>query len=740
MSDSIFSKIARSAEVLGKIEYQGLEDHLRGVALLCAEETARFGCRKTGELLGLWHDLGKYSEEFQNYLRAASDLEATSEGLKGKVNHSTAGAIFAFQQLPQIGRFLAYVIAGHHRGLPDWQAEERPLASLKARLEETEHLSKALNGLPPDSITQTGKDLQERPPSSNPKHCYLWVRMLFSSLVDADCLNSEAFSDKDAPSLRDSLHSISVKELLERFETYISNLKNKARKSSVNDIRSQILAACNQASTNRPGIFSLTVPTGGGKTLSAMSFALRHALKHSKRRIIYVIPYTSIIEQTAEILRSIFGDVVLEHHSSLDPEDVSTANRLASENWDAPIVITTSVQFFDSLFSNRTSKSRKIHNIIDSVVILDEVHLLPCYVLDPIKVIISDLAQNYGVTFVLSSATQPALETLKTHEGHSQGIENIKEIIPNVDELHHKLKRVEVILPKDLQIKSSWEQLAEELSTNRKVLCIVNSRTDCRNLHRLMPSDTHHLSALMCGEHRSQLISQIKSLLKEDREVRIISTQLIEAGVDIDLPVVYRALAGLDSIAQAAGRCNREGLLSKGQVHLFIPPSEIPLGVLKRASVKTKELLSLGIADILHPDTFRRYFSVFYSGEGPRMDKERVCEEISNPNRLNFERAAERFKFIDNSSQCTVIVQFGNEDLLAQLKSLGPSRWLFRKLQRYTVSIYQHQKNRLLARGDISELSESIFIQTNPALYHPVLGFMADDFEDAIISPEQMIC
>jgi len=739
MPEMSSNKLARSVERDGRTDFQNLEEHLRGVAALCSDETARFGCRRIGELLGLWHDLGKYSDEFQSYLKASSDPEATTEGLRGKVNHSSAGAIHAAQALPTIGRLLAYVIAGHHRGLPDWNTEEHPAASLSARLKERQHLEIALSGNPPDFILATDEALSERPPSRKSEHCFLWVKMLFSALVDADCLNSESFGAPDRSIARDALRTVALESLKQTLQEHLLKLQEQAPKTSVNQIRAEILKACDEAAEKEPGIFSLTVPTGGGKTLSAMSFALRHAVRYQKRRIVYVIPYTSIIEQTAETLRSIFGDVVLEHHSSLDPDDCSVAARLASENWDAPVIVTTSVQFYESLFSNRTSRSRKVHNIVDSVVIIDEVHLLPVHVLDPIKRIMNDLALNYGVSFVLSSATQPALQALKTMEGQTEGLDNIQEIVPDPVALHHRLRRVTVEIPPSLQESTTWEALSKELSALEQVLCVVNSRRDCRELYRLMPAETFHLSALMCAEHRSQVIACIKSRLKERATVRIISTQLIEAGVDIDLPVVYRALAGLDSIAQAGGRCNREGLLTTGVVHIFVPPSRIPQGILGRAASKSRELLSIDSSDVLHPKTFEQFFTLFYSGEGSRMDRNGVLFDISDPRALNFERASENFRIIDDDAQATVIVRFGNEDLLSRLKSEGPSLWLLRKLQRFTVSLYKHEVNHLLARGDLEEITEGLYVQANSALYDPIIGFVADGTGETILSSSQLI-
>jgi len=325
-----------------------------------------------------------------------------------------------------------------------------------------------------------------------------------------------------------------------------------------------------------PGIYTLTVPTGGGKTLSSMGFALNHAVKYGKHRVIYVIPYTSIIEQTADQFRAIFGEAVIEHHSNLDSTDEAKENarsRLACENWDAPVIVTTTVQFFESLFASRTSRCRKLHNIVNSVVILDEAQLLPPDFLAPILEALKELQKNYGVTVVFCTATQPALGPHKTMDFDFKGIDGMKEIMDDPAMLHKALKRTEIRQVRNLE-PLTWDDVAGEITNNESVLCIVNRRDDARTLWELLPEGSIHLSALMCGAHRVRKIKEIKERLRNGVPTRVVSTQLVETGVDVDFPVVYRAMAGLDSIAQAAGRCNREGLRAKGKVFVFTPPSE----------------------------------------------------------------------------------------------------------------------------------------------------------------------
>ncbi|PIW44839.1 MAG: CRISPR-associated helicase/endonuclease Cas3, partial [Zetaproteobacteria bacterium CG12_big_fil_rev_8_21_14_0_65_54_13] len=325
------------------------------------------------------------------------------------------------------------------------------------------------------------------------------------------------------------------------------------------------------------------------------------------------------------IFRGIFGDSVIEHHSSLDPDKEDHKSRLASENWDAPIVVTTNVQFFESLFAARTSRCRKLHNIANSIVILDEAQLMPPEFLQPILKVMNLLSRHFGVTFVISTATQPALSKLEDGFGRDlfkgHGLEQVCEIISDPDALYRALERVNVELPADFQERRSWEDVAQAIAGYESVLAIVNTRKDARELYRLMPEGTIHLSALMCGEHRSQTIATIKQRLKDGLPTRVVSTQLVEAGVDLDFPVVYRAMAGLDSIAQAAGRCNREGNLSgMGKVVVFVPPKPAPAGHLLRAEQTTVSLMSGHKGDPLTRDNFTRFFENFYTG--CELDKE----------------------------------------------------------------------------------------------------------------------
>lgn len=706
-----------------------LDEHLLSVAELAAEFASVFDSQDWAHLSGLWHDLGKYSDEFQHYIKNVTGYaaEAHIEGPAGRVDHSTAGAIHAIRQFGKIGRIPAYLIAGHHAGLPDWSASEIGGKALSARLSpEQDYL---LDRISPQIIPA---DILNQPqPSTRPKGgtegLHLWLRMLFSCLTDADFLDTEAFMDGRKTATRAGYPDLL--ELLSAFNNYMAG---KARTDTpVNIIRSSILNQCREKAHMAPGIFSLSVPTGGGKTLSGTAFALEHAIKHQKRRIIYVIPYTSIIEQTAAIFRSIFGDNIVEHHANLDPDQEDSRSRLATENWDAPIIVTTSVQFFESLFAARTSRCRKLHNIVNSVVVLDEVQLLPPEFLQPITDVMNLLVAHYGVTFLLSTATQPALSSFHTFGALLfRGLDNVHEIVDNPDALYQKLKRVEIEIPEDLTTPGDWQTIADALKKYSTVLCIVNRRDDARELYRLMPKDTVHLSALMCGEHRSRVIADIKARLERNEPVRVISTQLVEAGVDFDFPVVYRALAGLDSIAQAAGRCNREGRQSDlGKVVVFIPPKPAPPGLLRQAAQISISLLSGKDKDVLGRELARQFFEHLYA-RAPTLDKHGIhalLTQDAGEGAIQFRTAAVRFRLIDDSAYQTILVCYsGNETLLGQLKKEGPQRWLMRKLQRYAVNLPQHIFRQLEAKNDVFQIWPGIYAQRSTTLYDDTLGVIMD--------------
>lgn len=716
----------------------GLDEHLRVTARLASEFATEFGCGEWGQVAGLWHDLGKYSDQFQRYIRSVNDPDA-HVGKNGG-DHSTAGALHALERFGVLGRIFAYPIAGHHAGLPDWS--EGGAAALAQRLQQRELLEKALvAGIPEEILNHSAPT--ERAKSGTDISRSFWLRMLFSCVVDADFLDTEAFFEPDKS--RDRGGYPTLAELLPLFTDFMREKQAAAKDTPVNRIRAEILTQCTTKANQPPGIYSLTVPTGGGKTLSSFAFALHHAVTHGQRRIIYVIPYTSIIEQTADQFRQVWqgsGESVIEHHSNLDVADEQRDNsrsRLACENWDAPVIVTTSVQFFESLFASRTSRCRKLHNIAGSVIILDEAQLLPPDFLAPILETLSELQKNYGVTILFSTATQPALGPHKSMEFDFKGLAGITEIMADPASLFTQLKRTELSIMGRLQEPQSWEVVAGRLQGHDSALCIVSRRDDARTLWELMPQETFHLSALMCGAHRSNRIAEIKERLREKLPTRVISTQLVEAGVDLDFPVVYRSLAGLDSIAQAAGRCNREGLLEKGDVIVFTPPSTIPAGHLRQSAEIARPLL-MADGEALTPERFTEFFRRFYWLRGDRLDKERIMDLLGNHPQLqvSFREAARRFKLIDEAAQAPVIVRYRNDALIARLEREQPDRRLLRQLQRYVVNLPRRLHGQLLASGAIRELHPGIFVQAHGALYDDNLGFCPD--KSIVYEPDELMC
>ena len=747
-----------------------------------AEGFAPSGATDLCRLAGLWHDLGKRRPGFQQYIRAAGGSDAHIERVQDHLKtHSAAGALWAERHLTKTfgargqlaSRVLQYVIAGHHAGLDDWEGGlAKRLSSSEALQELEESIAKEwhadlLSGGNPN--IDLGTMPIHRDEREAPGRFALWTRMVFSALVDADFLDTEEYMDPERSNQRASTSSDNLSLLRDSLTAQLDRLAGRAADTAVNRARSSVLLECRKKADLAPGIFSLTVPTGGGKTLSSLAFALEHGVRYGKRRVIYAIPYTSIIEQTADVFRSAFADLVddpvLEHHSNAesDPERETPRSRLASENWDAPLIVTTNVQFFESLFARRTSRCRKLHNIINSVVVLDEAQLLPVEYLQPIVDVLRYLVQDHGVTILLCTATQPGLNG----GGHSipgrglrRGLGTVTEIVDDVPRLYEALARVRVQLPVSLEMPRDWSDIADEISAHSASLSIVSRRADAATLYALVreraggDAGCWHLSGLMCPQHRSDTIASIKAGLDARRfalehgtepdPVRVVSTQLVEAGVDLDFPVVYRALAGLDSVAQAAGRCNREGKLpGLGAVHVFVPPTEPPRGLLRLARdhcrVVWRDRPDNPFALPLIAEYFRRLY-----GDAPSTDRKAICDmlklEVDAATRglsVQFRSASDAFQLIDDQESATVIVRYrspsSNEDvngLIGVLQRDGPSRWLMRKLQRYGVTIYRHQIARLLAAGDIQEIATTpgLYVQTEgwDGFYDPVLGARVD--------------
>ena len=740
MQDGIYAHTLKNAS---PADWQSLESHLAGTADLAETFAASFGAGGFARMAARLHDLGKLDRGFQCKLHKASGLEYTGAP-GGSVNHSGAGAAFAekhFKDLT-IGRTLAYLISGHHAGLPDYERDETGQAAWDFRRGGAKgDLEKIQNDIGPYVTDITGPP--DFPEIICEKNYHLWVRMLFSCLVDADWLDTERFMSPERFCARPSFPTIS--ELAEKFDASMHEMESRVDRSSrLNVIRHEILEACRQAAEWDPGLFSLTVPTGGGKTLSSMAFALKHAIKYHKQRIIYVIPYTSIIEQTAGTLRRIFGEEnVVEHHSSVRREEsdsrdesgdsVPTPMDLATENWDAPIIVTTNVQFFESLYSARPQACRKLHRIAESVVLLDEVQMLPPKLIVPCVDVLNHLSEMFGTSLVLCTATQPALDRIELKE--RKLLNNVREIIPDPASYYSELRRTEIKFPPRTP-KSDWETIAASLQEHPRVLCIVNTRRSCRELYervRQYDAEAIHLSALMCGEHRSKVIEEIRRrLAADDSPIRVISTQLVEAGVDIDFPIVYRAMAGLDSIVQAAGRCNREGRGPVGMVYVFEPPCKSPAGLLRKGEDRTRDMLIAGELDVHHPDTYRDYFDGFYESVNERGEELR---RKLQPDRRNcgvyFRHVGKKFRMIEVDS-VSVFVKYGEgAKLIERLRREGPQRQLMRQLWRFSVNISRHQKDILLQSGAIEVLetfgeNQEVFIQNLGSAYSDEFGLLCD--------------
>ena len=652
-----------------------------------------------------------------------------------KIDHATAGALHAVDCFGKQGRLLAYLIAGHHSGLPDWYHEPGVGGALTSRLEKKERLQKALSGVPsPDMLDiSLPSSLPCNRQFSDLDPVHVWIRMLYSCLVDADFLDTEAFMDSEKADSR--INSALLEQLKERFDKYMTGKLAQVGDSPVNRARKEILSECREKALRTPGLFSLTVPTGGGKTLSSMAFALEHALKHGMERIIVAIPFTSIIEQTAEQYRKIFGDdAVLEHHSNLDPEKEAVRTQLASENWDAPIIVTTNVQLFESLFAAKSSSCRKLHNIVNSIVVLDEAQTLPTEYLQPVVSMLKVLTGYFNVSVVLCTATQPVL-TGKVGSGNAvlKGFNDgsVRELMSKPEVLFKTFQRVRIRLLGETDTRLSWEQVAESIKGHFQTLSIVNTRKDCRALYDLMPAGTVHLSALMCPEHRSDVIANIKRKLQNNEPVQVVSTQLLEAGVDIDFPVVFRAFSGLDRIAQAAGRCNREGKSEFGEVFVFNPPKVSPSGLLLKAEQAGQEMFRVfpELSKSLMPEAFQQYFTLYFSGLND-FDKKGIMDLLAGPDsrelKIQFRTAARRFKVINDSEQHGVLVRYRSEKtnvdpLIEQLKYAGPNRTLMRKLQRFSVNIYDHDLEKMRDNGVIEDIN-GVWVQTAPSLYDSVFG------------------
>lgn len=713
---------ARSKENEPEANWQLLVNHCKNTATLAKNFADKFNGGEFAYILGLMHDIGKFSDEFQQKLR----------GKNLRVDHSTAGAKEVYNIYGNaFGKLLAYCIAGHHAGLPDYGngVKERFLYARLSNKKINDYSAYKTEITLPPMPSKPSLELTES--KSNPGFTIaFFIRMLYSCLTDADFLDTENFLTDltDKRGQYPTIHKLD--NLLDQFLSTFG--KNK--KTRINQKRSEIQKRCLDFSSCKPGMFTLTVPTGGGKTYSSLAFAMKHAKIHHLDRIIYVIPYTSIIEQNAGKFKDVLGeDIVLEHHSNIqifhstddNKEEVSgrvLKKRLAIENWDIPLIVTTNVQFYESLFSNRSSRCRKLHNIVKSVIILDEAQMLPVEYLKPCLYALSELVINYGSTVVLCTATQPALKDYLPDKVETQ------EIMDDPEELYHFFRRVKI----KKRVNMSDECLVEELRNLKQALCIVNTKKHAAKLYERLnkESGVFHLSTFMCPAHRKERLDIIKSLLEKQQRCLVISTQLIEAGVDIDFPIVYRSMAGIDSIIQAAGRCNREGNLEYGVVHVFKSEEDYgqARGWLQRTA-EVGEMIFRKYDDVTELAAVKEYFELIYDLEGEkRLDKLNIMARLMDKDRpleFDFADIANKFKLI-NKNNHTVIIPYNDEanKLIKQAIFSPYPKKILRALQLYTVSLYEYQYQLLLKEGVLDVINDMILVLNDIKFYSENTGLI----------------
>jgi len=714
---------AHSTSKTDKSDWQPLYDHLHNVGILSEQFASVFMAEQWGRCVGILHDAGKACPAFM----------ARLEGNACRIDHATFGAQLAQARGGKLGFLLAYVICGHHGGLPDGGAQEGQLHHrLRKKIFGTEVLPEFDCTEPLTFPFQLEKEWSMF-------SLAFFTRMLFSCLVDADFLDTEAFFDRAKSAHRGALPQDNFINLRSSLHSFISKKQAVAKPGKVNDARQRVLARCIAKAKRKQGFYSLTVPTGGGKTLSSLAFAVEHAAKHGLARVIYAIPFTSIIEQNAEVFRLALGDAnVLEHHCNYnapDGDDTGVYNRwrgLATENWAAPVVVTTNVQFFESLYSNKPSRCRKLHNIAGSVIVLDEAQAIPTEFLKPCLLALRELVTHYRCTVVLCTATQPALndENLKRLD-----LPKVNEIVDNPLELFAELKRVRV----EFMGKLPTNELAQRLDNHRQVLCIVSTKKQAQQVFATLENteSMFHLSTNMYPVHRLRVLGVIRQRLSDGLPCRVVSTSLIEAGVDLDFPVVYRAMAGLDSIAQAAGRCNREGRADYGQVYVYEPEDLPAMPWLRRRVSRALEALhSFSFGDCLEIARMQRFFELLYDVES--LDAKNIITRV-NP-RLHpelivpFREVAGDFRLIEDEGVGVIMPGvFEDRDkiqmLVEQLRHSKFPQVVVRKLQRYAVVVRSKVLLHLKSVGAVEMVHDTFPIMLNVAAYDSIMGFQADTAE-----------
>ncbi|MCE2522189.1 MAG: CRISPR-associated helicase Cas3' [Rhodobacteraceae bacterium] len=728
--------------------WEPLHEHLIRVADAASIRGAAFGAEQLAEITGLLHDLGKAKPEFQQKLR----------GKKSHVSHSGEGARYAVNPdhgLRGLGKLIAYCIAGHHAGLANgkgYSSNAQPTTPLDERLLRSEVVPLP-DGLTVPKLTEDIPPALSGPASGNGDlhfRMQFFVRMLFSALVDADFVETEAYYDRIENRKAQRGWNGTLQELQTKLNVYLTGFGNPS--GEINRTRARILSHVRAGASQFPGLFSLTVPTGGGKTLASLAFALDHALCHDLRRVIYVVPYTSIVEQTADVFRVALNDddAVLEHHSSFDYDKIQDPGenekiRLAAQNWDRPVVVTTAVQFFESLFANRPSKCRKLHNLAKSVIILDDAQALPLHLLRPSLAAIRELARGYGSSLVLCTATQPAL---RREDGFTadEALEDVRELAPDPTRLYETMRRVQVRDAGDVDDS----ELAEKIGNQEQALVIVNSRAHARSLFDLIleqPGATH-LTTNMTPAHRRHTLADVRRRLNRMKPVRLIATSLIEAGVDVDFPVVWRCLAGIESVAQAAGRCNREGRLdAPGEVIVFRPearnkpPKELEkhIEIASNLMAKSEDPLSL--------ESVRDYFRQLYWDLDHGLDTARVGDIRGIMKAVGRGGSRLDYPFADIAHGYCMILDRGRPliirggpfgvpySLLEELRFNPHPGTVARRLQQWHVQVPFWVYDKMYNEGAVEtwreeDFGEQFVVLANPDIYDERAGLRWDGFSD----------
>lgn len=694
---------------------QSNTNHQKGVALMASEFAGEFDMAEWGRVLGLLHDKGKEQESFQRHIKKESGYMPDIK-VVGDYKHAYVGALIAKRlfKSPPLYQFMDNILMGHHRGLYDHGDK---LEVLKNKI--------------PNDVSIEGIDAKlNMPHLHSPKDLHHLIRMLYSCLVDADYLDTEQFMQPWQSKLRGGKSSIL--ELCDKFELHLDFLRMNATQSNVNKIRNEVQQYCIKASEDGVNFYSLTVPTGGGKTLSSILWALRHAKKNGLKRIIIAIPYTSIITQTASVLRNIFGDHnVLEHHSNInienDGDELSKKLKLATENWDYPIVVTTNVQLFESLFSNKPSACRKLHNIVNSVLILDEVQTLPIEYLKPIVDTLDTLKRVFNVSILFTTASQPVLSgriECSNPSNSFDALPEIKEIVPQNANLHNRLRRVKLDIDNS---PKSYDDIAHKISEYPRVLCIVNTRNDAKEIYSRLPEEglSFHLSRMMCPAHVKSVIDNIKEALqnKSNTIIRVVATQLIEAGVDIDFPVVFRQEAGLDSILQSAGRCNREGKFDICTTHVFTLQNKLPPGFISQTN--NARLNIVGDCDWFSPETMKEYFRQLHS-RIKTFDKIQV-KDLLYKQEMQFEEVSNNFRLIDDNTTSVIINWEDSATLVERLRMEGFSYSLMKVLAQYSVNVRNQDLKKLNEAGAIEEVLDGVLFINDMGFYDTYIGLKTEN-------------